>query len=89
MWDDVLHRSAELELEFSIPPRFYKNTICITYITEKFLVAVLKIWKEMGEINSNNVFYLKYYSRDFPGGPVVKALYFYCRGCEFNSWSGN
>ena len=26
--------------------------------------------------------------RDFPGGPVVKALHFQCRGYRFNSWSG-
>ena len=24
-----------------------------------------------------------------PGGPVVKAPHFYCRGYRFNPWSGN
>ena len=27
--------------------------------------------------------------RDFPGGPVVKTLYFHCRGHCFNPWLGN
>ena len=27
--------------------------------------------------------------RDFPGGPVVKTLHFYCRGCGFDPWLGN
>ena len=27
--------------------------------------------------------------RDFPGGPVAKALCFQCRECWFNPWSGN
>ena len=27
--------------------------------------------------------------RDFPGGPVVKALRFHCRGHGFDPWSGN
>ena len=26
---------------------------------------------------------------DFPGGPVVKTLHFYCRGCGFDLWSAN
>ena len=26
---------------------------------------------------------------DFPGGPVVKALHFQCRGHRFDPWSGN
>ena len=26
---------------------------------------------------------------DFPGGPVVKNLYFHCREQGFNPWSGN
>ena len=26
---------------------------------------------------------------DIPGGPVVKALRFQCRGCEFDPWPGN
>ena len=26
---------------------------------------------------------------DFPGGPVVKTLYFHCRGHKFNPWWGN
>ena len=28
-------------------------------------------------------------SRDFPGGPVVKAPWSQCKGVWFNSWSGN
>ena len=27
--------------------------------------------------------------RDFPGGPVVKTLFFHCRGRQFDPWSGN
>ena len=27
--------------------------------------------------------------RDFPGSPVVKTLYFYCRESRLNFWSGN
>ena len=27
--------------------------------------------------------------RDFPGGPVVKALRFQCRVCGFDPWSWN
>ena len=27
--------------------------------------------------------------RDFPGGPVVKTLSFYCRGCRFDPCLGN
>ena len=27
--------------------------------------------------------------RDFPGGPVIKTLYFHCRGQRFHPWSGN
>ena len=27
--------------------------------------------------------------RDFPGGLVVKTPCFQCRGCRFDSWSGN
>ena len=27
--------------------------------------------------------------RDVPGGPVVKALRFHCRGHGFDLWSGN
>lgn len=27
-------------------------------------------------------------SWDFPGGPVLKILHFYCRGFRFNSSSG-
>ena len=26
---------------------------------------------------------------DFPGGPVVKILYFHCRGHRFYPWYGN
>ena len=26
---------------------------------------------------------------DFPGGPVVRTLYFQCRGLRFNPWSGS
>ncbi len=26
---------------------------------------------------------------DFPGGPVVRTLCFYCRGHGFNPWLGN
>ena len=26
---------------------------------------------------------------DFPGGPVVKTLYYYCREQGFKPWSGN
>ena len=26
---------------------------------------------------------------DFPGGPVVKILYFHCREHRFDPWSGN
>ena len=29
------------------------------------------------------------YRRDFPGGPVAKALCSQCRGPRFNPWSGN
>ena len=29
---------------------------------------------------------LKRDSEDFPGGPVVRTLYFHCRGCGLNSW---
>ena len=32
-------------------------------------------------------FHLKGTLRDFPGGPVVKTLYFHCRGHRFNFWS--
>ena len=28
-------------------------------------------------------------NRDFPGGPVVKALHFHCGGLGFDPWSGN
>ena len=27
--------------------------------------------------------------RDFPGGPVVKTLYFQCKGRGFDPWLGN
>ena len=27
--------------------------------------------------------------RDFPGGPVVKTLYFHCRGTLYFPWMGN
>ena len=27
--------------------------------------------------------------RDFPGGPVIKTLFFHCRGQGFDPWSGN
>ena len=27
--------------------------------------------------------------REFPGDPVVRTLSFHCKGCSFNSWSGN
>ena len=26
---------------------------------------------------------------DFPGGPVLKTLCFYCKGLRFNPWPGN
>ena len=29
------------------------------------------------------------FGRDFPGGPVVKALCFHCRGHRYDSWLGN
>ena len=31
----------------------------------------------------------KYFSRDFPGGPVVRAAHFHCRRHGFDPWSGN
>ena len=31
----------------------------------------------------------KEYFREFPGVPVVRTLWFYCRGHEFNPWLGN
>ena len=31
---------------------------------------------------------MKWYSRDFPGGPVVTTLHFQCRGPEFAPWVG-
>ena len=35
------------------------------------------------------IFYVKITSWDFSGSPVVKILCFHCKGCGFNSWSGN
>ena len=29
------------------------------------------------------------FSREFPGGPVVRTPRFHCRGCRFNPWLGN
>ena len=31
----------------------------------------------------------KSHMKGFPGGPVVWTLHFYCKGHEFNPWSGN
>ena len=31
----------------------------------------------------------KHLLKEFPGGPVVRALHFHCRGRGFNLWSGN
>ena len=31
----------------------------------------------------------KMYSVDFPGGPVIRAPCFHCRGHGFDPWSGN
>ena len=31
----------------------------------------------------------KSHTKGFPGGPVVWTLHFYCKGHEFNPWSGN
>ena len=28
-------------------------------------------------------------SGDFPGVPVIKTIYFECRGCGFDPWLGN
>ena len=36
-----------------------------------------------GNANKNQL------GRDFPGGPVVKALCFHCRGHRYDSWLGN
>ena len=30
----------------------------------------------------------KSHGKDFPGGPMVKTLYFQCKGNEFNPWLG-
>ena len=30
----------------------------------------------------------KSHGKDFPGGPMVKILYFQCKGDEFNPWLG-
>ena len=27
--------------------------------------------------------------KEFPGGPVVRSLWFHCRGHRFDPWSGN
>ena len=46
------------------------------------------IWRQRGQIETRRAG-IKTYSRDFPGGPVVKTLYSQCRGPGFNPWSGN
>ena len=32
---------------------------------------------------------IKNNNENFSGSLMVKALHFQCRGCQFNSWSGN
>ena len=36
-----------------------------------------------------SVEYLSQESWEFPGGPVIRILSPYCRGCGFDPWSGN
>ena len=40
-------------------------------------------------ISDSNKWTLKYYARDFPGGPVVRTPRFQCRGHGFQPGSGN
>ena len=43
----------------------------------------------MSAKNDPNIILSQYDYWDFPGGPVVKSLYFQCRGHRFHLWSGN
>ena len=40
-------------------------------------------------IDMYTLLYLKWITRDFPGGAVVKTPRSQCRGPGFNPWSGN
>ena len=46
--------------------------------------------RNIGElVKSSNLFVKTPKRREFPGGPVVRALRFHCRGHGFDPWLGN
>ena len=62
--------------------------VVTSYITNYSDTNRKSIWVQLGQVREL-LLPSKYWTGDFPGGPVVKTVCFHCRGHRFSPWLGN